>query len=550
MATSHKLKVVPLGGLGEVGKNMLAIEYGRNVLIIDAGVMFPEHDMLGIDLVIPDYSYYLKDKKDWVRGIVVTHGHEDHIGALPYLLAEVNAPIYATRLTAGLIEVKLKQKGGIGRAKLNIIRPGERLTIGNSFDVEFFHVCHSIPDAVGLAIRTPVGLVVHTGDFKFDHTPTWGSPPDFGALAGFGAEGVLVLLSDSTNADNPGFTPSEKTVDEGLDKVFREAKGRVILTTFGSLISRVQQIVHAARRHNRVVAVDGRSLEESVERAQTLGYLDIPPGVLVDMAALKGRPDHQVTIIATGSQGEPSAALGRMANGKHRHITIKAGDTVVMSSRVIPGNEQLVGRAINNLFQRGARVIYGRSDNVHVSGHASQEELKLLLSLVRPKYFIPVHGELRHLHAHAELARGQGIPAENIFVIENGMVVELDKESARVTERIPGGWVFVDGSSVGDIGPVVLRDREILSQDGFVLAVTRLNKKTGQVVGRPQIITRGFVFVKENLDLIERAEEEVIAALRMNGHQDPQVTIRKTLAELLYNETQRQPMVMPVVIED
>ena len=548
MATNHKLKIVPLGGLGEVGKNMLAIEYGRNVLIIDAGVMFPEQDMLGIDLVIPDYSQYLKDKKDWVRGIVVTHGHEDHIGALPYLLAEINAPVYATRLTIGLIEVKLQKNRLASRANLNIVAAGDRLSLGGMFEVEFFHVCHSIPDSVGLAIRTPVGLIVHTGDFKFDHTPTWGAPPDFGALARFGAEGVLVLLSDSTNADNPGFTPSEKTVDEGLNKVFREAKGRIILATFGSLISRVQQVINAAARHNRVVAVDGRSLEESVERAQVLGYLDVPPGVLVDLTKLKGRPDHQVVIIATGSQGEPSAALGRMANGKHRHITIKAGDTVVMSSRVIPGNDRLVARAVNKLFKRGARVISGKADNVHVSGHASQEELKLLLSLVRPKYFVPVHGELRHLHAHAELARGQGIPAQNIFVVENGAVVEFDESSARVADRVPGGWVFVDGSGVGDIGPIVLRDREILSQDGFVLAVVRLDEKTGRLVGRPQIITRGFVFVKENLDLIERSEEEVIAALRMNGQQDPQITIRKALSELLYSETQRQPMVIPVVI--
>ncbi len=545
---TNKLKLIPLGGLGEVGKNMLAIEYGRNVLIIDAGVMFPEHDMLGIDLVIPDYTHYLKDKKDWVRGIVVTHGHEDHIGALPYLLAELDTPVYATRLTAGLIEVKLRQRGLSGQAKLNLVKPGERQMLGGLFDVEFFHVCHSIPDSVGLAVRTPVGLIVHTGDFKFDHTPSWGDPPDFGALARFGSEGVLVLLSDSTNADNPGSTPSEKTVDEGLDQVFRQAQGRIIVTTFGSLISRVQQIINAAAQHNRVVAIDGRSLEEAVERAQVLGYLDVPPGLLVDLAKLKGRPADRVTIIATGSQGEPSAALGRMADGRHRHITIREGDTVVMSARVIPGNEQIVGRAINNLFKRGARVIHGRSGNVHVSGHASQEELKLLLSLVKPKFFIPVHGELRHLHAHAELARVQGIPNENIFVIQNGMVVEVDQDEARVVERIPGGWVFVDGSGVGDVGPTVLRDREILSQDGFVLAVVRLDAKTRDLRERPKIITRGFVFVKEQMDLIERAEDELIAAMRQDGH-DPQKTIRKTLAELLYEETQRRPMIMPVVIE-
>lgn len=549
MATTTKLKIIPLGGLGEVGKNMTAIEYGRNVLIIDAGVMFPEHDMLGVDLVIPDWSNYLQDKKDWVRGIVVTHGHEDHIGALPYLLDEVNAPIYATRLTAGLVEVKLRQKNINSKANLNIVTAGQRISIGGLFDVEFFHVCHSIPDAVGLAIRTPAGLVIHTGDFKFDYTPTWGDPPDFGALARFGAEGVLALLSDSTNADNPGFTPSEKTVDNGLDEAFRQAKGRIIIATFGSLISRVQQIINAAARHNRLVAIDGRSLEESIERAQELGYLDVPPGVLVDLTKLKGRPDHQIAIVATGSQGEPSAALGRMADGRHRHITIKEGDTVVMSSRVIPGNEQLVGRAINKLFKRGARVIYGKAGNVHVSGHASQEELKLLLHLVKPKYFIPVHGELRHLHSHAELARNQGIPSKNIFVVENGSVVVFDETGARITERIPGGWVFVDGSGVGDVGPQVMRDREILSQDGFVLAVVKLNKKTGQLIDRPRIITRGFVFVKENMELIERAEQEVIAALRTDG-KDPQNTIRRTLSELLYSETQRQPMVLPVVIEE
>ncbi|MBE7468328.1 MAG: ribonuclease J [Anaerolineae bacterium] len=549
MATNQKLKIVPLGGLGEVGKNMLAVEYGRNVLIVDAGVMFPEQDMLGIDLVIPDWSQYLKDKKEWVRGIVVTHGHEDHIGALPYLLAEVNAPVYGTRLTVGLIDVKLQKHNLSSRANLHVVSPGERLVLGGLFEVEFFHVCHSIPDAVGLAIRTPVGLIVHSGDFKFDHTPTWGLPPDFGMLARLGSEGVLLLMADSTNADTPGFTPSEKTVDEGLDRVFREAKGRVILATFGSLISRVQQIINIAARHGRVVAVDGRSLEESVERAQTLGYLNIPPGVLVDLTRLKGRPDHQIAIIATGSQGEPSAALGRMANGKHRHITIKSGDTVVMSSRVIPGNDLLVGRAINKLFKRGARVIGGKGDQVHVSGHASQEELKLLLSLVKPKYFMPVHGELRHLHAHAGLARSQGIPEQNILVVENGMVVELDEASARVMDRVPGGWVFVDGSSVGDIGPAVLRDREILSQDGFVLATVRLNEKTGQPVGRPQIVTRGFIFVKDNQELIERAEDEIMAALRMNSQQDPQLTIRKALSELFYSETQRQPMVIPVIVE-
>jgi len=547
--STNKLKIIPLGGVGEIGKNMTAIEYGRNILIIDAGVMFPEHDMLGIDLVIPDYAHYLKDKKDWVRGIVVTHGHEDHIGALPFLLSEVDAPVYATGLTAGLVELKLQRRGLTGQVSLKIIKPNDQVTVGGLFEVEFFHACHSIPDAVGVAIRTPAGLIVHTGDFKFDYTPAWGDPPDFGALARFGHEGVLALLSDSTNADNPGFTPSEKTVDEGLNKVFREAQGRIILATFGSLVSRVQQIINAAHRHGRVVAIDGRSLEENVERARSLGYLDVPPGVLVELSKLKGRPDHQIAIIATGSQGEPGAALSRMSSGRHRQITIKKGDTVVMSSRVIPGNEQIVGRAIHIRFQQGARVIYGKTGNVHVSGHASQEELKLLLSLVKPRYFIPVHGELRHLHAHAELACAQGIPDDHIFVVENGQVIEFDEAGARQTDRIPGGWVFVDGSSVGDTGPVVLRDREILSQDGFVVALVRRDEKTGELLRQPHIITRGFIFVKENLDMIERAEAVVREAV-LNNRKDPQTAIRKALSEMLYNETHRRPMVLPVVVED
>ncbi|RME46798.1 MAG: ribonuclease J, partial [Caldilineae bacterium] len=469
MAT-NKLKIVPLGGLGEIGKNMTAIEYGRNVLLIDAGGMFPDQDMYGIDLVIPDYTHYLADKKDWVRAIIVTHGHEDHIGALPYLLQTVNVPIYATRLTTGLIEVKLRKHGMDRAATLHVIKPNEVFNIGGLFEVEAFHVCHSIPDAVGFAIRTPAGLLVHSGDFKFDYTPAWGPPPDFGKLAQLGAEGVLLLMSDSTNATNPGFTPSEKTVTEGLDRVFAEAPGRIIVATFGSLISRVQQVIEVAARHDRLVAVEGRSLVESVERAQELGYLDVPSGTLVSLNALKKRPDHKVVIIATGSQGESAAALGRMAIGQHRHISIKKGDTVILSSRVIPGNEIVVNRAVNRLFQRGANVVVGGRENVHVSGHASQEELKLLLNLIKPKFFLPVHGELQHLHAHARLARGQGFPNENIAIVENGMVVEIDK-TMKVTERIPGGYLFVDGNRVGDVGPVVLRDREILSQNGFVLAV-------------------------------------------------------------------------------
>ncbi|MFQ5577491.1 MAG: ribonuclease J [Anaerolineae bacterium] len=546
MAT-NKLKIVPLGGLGEIGKNMTAIEYGRNVLIIDAGGMFPDDDMYGVDLVIPDYTHYLADKKDWVRAIIVTHGHEDHIGAFPYLLQTVNPPIYGTRLTTGLIEVKLRKHGMDRLAALHVIKPGERFSIGGLFEVEAFHVCHSIPDAVGYAIRTPAGVIVHSGDFKLDYTPAWGPPPDFGKLAQLGSEGVLLLMSDSTNAPNPGFTPSEKTVTKGLERVFAEAPGRIILATFGSLISRVQQIIKVAPKFNRVVAIDGRSLVESVERAQELGYLDTPAGVVVPLTALKKRPDNEVAIIATGSQGESAAALGRMATGQHRHISIKKGDTVVLSSRIIPGNEVVVNRAVNRLFQRGADVVLGKGTNVHVSGHASQEELKLLLNLIKPQYFIPVHGELQHLHAHAKLAQGQGIPAENIQILENGMVAEFDSGGMAVTERVPGGYLFVDGNRVGDIGPVVLRDREILSQNGFVMAVVHVNRRDGQATSRPEIITRGFIYLRQNADLITRAEEVVMKALPAKKPSD---AVRKALADFVSRETGRQPMILPVVIED
>ncbi len=546
MAT-NRLKIIPLGGLGEIGKNMTAVEYGRNVLIIDAGGMFPEYDMYGVDLVIPDYRRYLEDKKDWVRGIIVTHGHEDHIGALPYLLQTINAPIYATKLTTGLIEVKLRKHNMDGTTTLHIIEPGERFSIGGLFEIEAFHVCHSIPDAVGFAVRTPVGMIVHSGDFKFDYTPAWGPPPDFGKLAQLGSEGVLLLMSDSTNAVNPGFTPSEKTVTAGLAQVFAAAPGRIILATFGSLISRVQQIIKVAAEYNRVVAVDGRSLVESVERAQELGYLDIPDGVLVSLKALKKRPDKEVAIIATGSQGESAAALGRMATGQHRQISIKKGDTVVLSSRIIPGNEIVVTRAVNRLFQRGADVVLGKGTNVHVSGHASQGELKLLLNLLKPQYFIPVHGELQHLHAHAKLAQTQGISRENIRIMENGMVAEFSPDGLEITERIPGGYVFVDGNRVGDIGRVVLRDRELLSQDGFVLAVVHISKENGQVINHPEIISRGFIYIRESGGLIALAEKVVMKTLPAANPYD---AVRKALADFVERETGRRPMILPVIIED
>jgi ribonuclease J len=476
---AKKLRIIPLGGLGEIGKNMMAIEYGRNAFIIDAGGMFPDNDMLGVDLVIPDFTEYLKEKKDYIRAIFITHGHEDHIGALAYFLDEVGAPVYATRLTAALIENKLDEHPPVHPLDMKIIAPGDSSKIG-PFEVEFFHACHSIPDAIGLAIRTPLGLIVHTGDFKFDYTPVWGNAPDFGKLARYGDEGTLLLLSDSTNAENPGFTPSEQVVTAGLERVFRGASGRIIIATFGSLISRVQQIVDVSVRYNRKVMIDGRSMVENVQRAIELGYMTVPDHVLVEGNAISKLTDNKVVIIATGSQGEPSSALSRMSEGKHRHINIREGDTVVMSARTVPGNEKLVSRSINRLFQRGAKVIYGEQAGVHVSGHASQEELKLLINLTQPRYFVPIHGEMRHLQAHANLARNMGIPDDDIFILENGMVLELDEKSGKVVNRIPGGYLYVDGTGVGDIGPAVLRDREILAQDGFVIAVVRKNKEKGE----------------------------------------------------------------------
>jgi ribonuclease J len=444
---SQKLKIVPLGGLGEVGKNMTVFEYGRNILVVDAGVMFPENDMLGIDFIIPDFGYLL-DKKDLVRAIIVTHGHEDHTGGLPYVLKEINAPVYTTRLTRGLIEVKLRQHKLLEQATIHTIEAGEQINIG-PFRVEFYHVCHSVPDGVGLGITTPLGLVVHSGDYKFDHTPVDGWPTDFSKLAEFAGRGVLALLADSTNAERPGWTPSERTVEAALDGVFREAPGRIIVATFASLISRVQQVLNTAQRYGRKVAIAGYSMTENVRIAQKLGYLNVPTDLIIPLNAVNDFPPSRVAIMATGTQGEPSAVLGRLATGRHRQINVQGGDTVVMSAHPIPGNEELVHRIINRLLQRGAHVLYDAIAPVHVSGHASREEQKLLLNVIRPEYFIPVHGELRHLHQHAAIARELGIPAENIAVVENGTIIEFDDEGMSIGERVPGGYVFVNGAIVG-----------------------------------------------------------------------------------------------------
>lgn len=545
------LKIIPLGGLGEVGKNMMVLEYDEQILIVDAGLMFPENDMLGIDLVIPDFGY-LMDKTDKVKGIVITHGHEDHTGALPYVLQRINVPIYATKLTRGLIEVKLSEHHLLQEANLHTIGPGDEVTIG-PFRVEFFHVCHSIPDGVGLAIQTPVGLVVHSGDFKLDHSPVDGKPPDFAKLAELGGRGVLVLLSDSTNVERPGNTPSERVIDAAFDQVFRTARGRVIVATFASLISRIQQVVNCAVRHGRRVAIAGRTMVHNVRMAQRLGYLDIPPDVLVSLEQINKLPPQETVIIATGTQGEPTSALARMATGQHRQLQVVPGDTVIISAHAIPGNEEMVNRTINRLFQRGADVVYEKIAPVHVSGHASQEEQKLLINLIRPQYFVPIHGELRHLTLHARLAQELGIPADHTLVVENGYVLEFDGQAGRIGERVPGGYVFVDGSGVGDIGPAVLRDREVLARDGFVIAIAHRDARTGRLIGTPEIITRGFVFVRAAEDLLARARERVMQTLnekkehtRTEIHND----VRTALQEFLYSETKRRPMIIPVIIED
>ncbi len=542
------LRIVPIGGCGEIGKNMTAIEYGRNVLIIDSGIMFPENDMLGIDFIIPDWQY-LRDKKDWVRAIVVTHGHEDHTGALSYLLKEFNAPLHATRLTRGLIEVKLKQHKILDQVNLNTITAGEALTAG-PFKLEFFRVAHSIPDNVGVGITTPAGLVVHTSDFKFDHTPVDGRPTDFAKLAEFGGRGVLALLSDSTNADQPGTTPSERVIDAAFDRVFREAKGRIIIGTFASLISRIQQAANAAMRYNRNLAIAGTSMAENVRMAQKLGYLSFPDDLIVRLdEAVRMRP-RDVVIMATGTQGEPSSVLARMANGQHSQIKVQRGDTIVMSSHPVPGNEEMVHRTINRLFQRGAEVLYDPIEQVHVSGHASQEEQKLMLNLVRPQHFIPVHGELRHLHAHARLARQVSVQPQNIFVVENGYPIEFEGGEARIGERVPGGYVYVDGSGVGDIGPSVLRERELLGRDGFVMAIIHRDPDSGRLLDTPDIMTRGFIYTKEAEDVLAGATQTVVKLIESNGRASQEAIrskVERSLGEYLYSETKRRPMIMAVV---
>lgn len=539
------LRIIPIGGLGEVGKNMMLIETPTDALIVDAGLMFPENDMLGIDYIIPDFREVL-DRKGRVRGIVVTHGHEDHTGAIDHVVEAFNAPIYATPLTCGLLEVKLSRAGLLNRTPLNSIRAGQEVKIG-PFGVEFFHVCHSIPDGVGLGITTPAGLIVHSGDFKFDHTPVDGWPTDYAKLAEFSGRGVLALMSDSTNADRPGWTPSEAVIDGAFDDVFRAAPGRILIGTFASLISRIQQVVNAAARHGRRMALAGTSMLENAKIAQKLKFLEIPDGLLVSIDEALKMPPQKVVLMMAGTQGEPSSIFGRLATGRNRQFELLAGDTVIFSSHPIPGNEEMVHRTINRLFQRGARVIYDPIAPVHVSGHANAEEMKLLIHLVQPRNFIPIHGELRQLHQHAAIAREVGIAPENVATVENGYAIEFTGGRMTVGERIPGEYVFVDGSGVGDIGPMVMRERERLARDGFVLVRANVDSATGRLASKPDILSRGFVFVPESGDLLAGTEEK-IRALTERGNPDRlEDRIESALSEFFYEETKRRPMIFVMV---
>jgi ribonuclease J len=551
--TVEKIRLVPLGGLGEVGKNMMVVEYGNDIMIIDAGVMFPDDEMFGVDLVIPDTGY-LADKKQRIRGILITHGHEDHVGGLPYILPMLDfPPIYATRLTHGLIAVKLKEHRLLDKVSLNVIAPGDSLELG-ACRGEFFRVNHSIPDAVGVIIRTPIGTIIHTGDYKFDYTPVDGKPTDFGKLGELGNEGVLLMMGDSTRVETPGYTPSERVINESLDKIFANAPGRILVATFASLISRVQQVIDTAARYERFVALMGRSMINNVQMAIELGYLNIPQRLLIRVEDINKFHPEQVVIICTGSQGEPTSALTRIANQDHRLVRVESGDTVILSATPVPGNEKLVHRTINSLFRQGAEVFYQGISNVHVSGHAAQEELKLMLSLLRPKFFVPIHGEYRQLILHAKLAYALGIPEENILVAEDGDIIEVSEDRIKMIDHATSGNVYVDGLSVGDVGQIVLRDRKVLSQDGILMAVLTVDKETGQPIAGPDIVSRGFVYMRDAEELLESAREHILESFNgLNGHGSDwsfvKDKIKHTLSEFLYEKTHRRPMVLPVVME-
>jgi ribonuclease J len=544
-----KIRLIPLGGLGEIGKNMMVVEYGDDIIVIDCGLMFPEEDMPGIDLVIPDVSY-LVERKDSVRGIIITHGHEDHIGALPYILPQLNVPIYCAPLPQGLITVKLKESHV--HADIHVVQPGFPFSLG-AFKIEFVAMCHSIPDSAGLIIHTPVGTIVHSGDFKLDYTPVDCRPTDLARLAQAGADGVLLLLADSTHVELPGYTPSEKVVGETISAIMSTAPGRVLVTTFASLVARIQQVMDAAVAFNRKIFIAGRGMNDIVKMALKMGYLKAPEGLIGELSEMHRLPANRVALITTGSQGEPTSALVRIANREHRDVQIKPGDTVIISASPIPGNESVVSKTIDSLFKQGAQVFYDRIAKVHVHGHASQEELKLLQSLIRPQYFVPVHGEYRHLKLHAQLAERMGVAADNIFILEDGDILELSQNGGKVAGHAPAGNVYVDGLSVGDINGVVLRNRKMLSQDGIVVAIVTLDAETGHLAVRPDIVSRGFVdpeagryLLEESRDAVTRLFEEEVQ--RISDSTVISNRVRDLLSKLYYDRTRRRPMVLPVLV--
>lgn len=553
MAKQTKLKIIPLGGMGEIGKNITVLEYKDEIILIDCGMTFPEDEMLGIDIVIPDITYLIKNKAK-IKGLFLTHGHEDHIGAIPYVLKKINIPIYGTRLTLGLLETKLREHN-LGVVDLKPVRHGEHVKVSGAFDVEFIRTSHSIPDSSAIAVHTPVGTVIHTGDFKIDFTPITGEVMDFHRLAELGSKGVLALLSDSTNVTRPGYTMSESTVGETFKDLFSKAKSRIIVATFASNVHRVQQIINAAEMFGRKVILSGRSMVNMVTVANELGYMNIGEGTLIDINDMDKYDGDELVLITTGSQGEPMSALTRIAYSEHRKIELMPDDLVIISATAIPGNENAVSRIVNKIIEKGTEVIYESLADIHVSGHACQEELKMMLALVKPKFFIPAHGETRHLKVHAEVAESMGTPAENIFIMENGQVLEFTKETANIGNTVQSGHILVDGLGVGDVGNIVLRDRKHLAEDGLIVVVVTMDKEHGKVVSGPDIVSRGFVYVRESEDLMVEARNIVKAALeecekkKITDWATLKSAIRDALRSFLYEKIKRNPMILPIIME-
>lgn len=553
MGNESKIKIIPLGGIGEIGKNMTVIEYEDEIIVIDCGLAFPDPEMYGVDIVIPDITY-LKNNIDKIKGIFLTHGHEDHIGAIPYILKQINIPLYGTRLTLGLVESKLKEHSLLSDSKLNRVSPGDIVNAGN-MKIEFIRTSHSIADSCSLAIHTPVGIILHSGDFKVDFTPVNGDKIDLARYSQLGGEGVLLLLADSTNVEREGYTMSEKVVGQSMMRIFSQAVGRVIVATFASNIHRLQQIVDASMEHGRKVAISGRSMENVAQIAMELGYLNIPEDILISIHDINKYPSNALTIITTGSQGEPMAGLARMASSSHKQLQVQKDDLVIVSASPIPGNEKFISRVINQLFKSGAEVVYEQMEEIHVSGHARQEELKLLHTLVNPKYFAPVHGEYKHLKHHSQLAQKLGMDTSNIFILEIGQILEIGNEGARISGSVPAGRILVDGLGVGDVSNIVLRDRKQLAEDGIITIVVTIDKQTASILAGPDIISRGFVYVRESEELMDEAREKVKAVLE--GYLGKGTTewvvlksaIKSDLKEFLFTKTRKNPVILPIIME-